>query len=115
MKINVMLVSVLFLNSWTWSQDHCSYQCEIPSSFTPNNDEENDKLMANWDCKPEDFEATIYSRWGQEIFTTQDPIINFDGFDKNGNEVEAGNYFVSLKYKTDGEEMNKTFYFTIIK
>lgn len=115
MKTFAFFSLIIFVVGNSWSQDNCTYTCEIPSSFTPNNDGENDILMAQWDCQPEKFEAKVYSRWGQEIFSTKDPVLNYGGTDEKGNLMEPGTYFVSIEYKVDGEKVNKTHYFTILR
>jgi hypothetical protein len=48
----------------------CESSLFVPNIFTPNNDNVND----TWLCTGEyitQFEATIFNRWGNQVFTTQ--------------------------------------------
>lgn len=115
MKTTLILFAALICLNVSWSQDRCEYICEIPSSYTPNSDGINDLLVAKWDCKPEVFEAKIYNRWGQEIFKTKDPTIQWDALDEDDKSVETGVYIIMLNYEVDGEEVKKSYNFTVIR
>ncbi len=66
-----------------------------PTIFSPNNDGVNDLF------KPEGglfgvgtFQFTVYSRWGNPVFQTQDPQEGWNGkFQNTGNELPGGVYF----------------------
>lgn len=47
-------------------------ECDLyfPNAFSPNNDGVNDTFRGFGDCQPIAFELSIYSRWGQQVFTT---------------------------------------------
>ncbi len=63
----------------------------IPTAFTPNADNLNDVLFVR-SPKLIGLELHIYDRWGNEVFTTTDPNIGWDGTDTKGNEVDVGIY-----------------------
>ena len=74
--------------------DDCSYY-ELPNVFTPNNDGQNDFYHP---IEPyrfvEKIDIKIYNRWGNLVFQTEDPDINWDG--KNylsGKLVSSGVYY----------------------
>ena len=71
---------------------------DIFNSFSPNSDGANDvwkiKGLENY---PE-FELKIYTRTGQEIFSTKDPSFAFDGT-KNNEALPVGVYFYMLKLR----------------
>lgn len=53
----------------------------VPNAFSPNGDGEND-LFAIFGARPEymrEFYLTIYDRWGEKIFETNDPTFTWDG------------------------------------
>jgi gliding motility-associated-like protein len=69
----------------------------LPTAFSPNDDGHNDNLLVlgtyitGW-------ELHIYSRWGQEVYSTTDPNFHWDGRFK-GKELEPdvfGYYFTAV-------------------
>ena len=71
----------------------------LPNVFTPNSDSKNDiytpilpyRFVASVEIK-------IYTRWGNLVFETNDPMINWDGKDqKTKKEVKEGVYFYVCK------------------
>ena len=70
----------------------------IPSAFTPNGDEHNEVFHPVTDFVSEEgYSFTIYSRSGEEIFTTNNPLKGWDGT-FNGNIAQDGNYVYHLQY-----------------
>jgi gliding motility-associated-like protein len=69
----------------------------LPNAFTPNADGVNDLLLTI--CNPCDgfLSLTIYNRWGEMIFETNDPGIGWDGT-YDGEPVELGAYSYVLRY-----------------
>ena len=73
--------------------DNCEYY-ELPNVFTPNGDGIND-LFKPYPYKfVEKINMTIYNRWGNEVFKTENPDINWDGRDMiTGKPVSDGVYY----------------------
>lgn len=74
--------------------DNCPFY-DLPNTFTPNGDGANDLftpcLVYRYINK---VEFTVTNRWGQVVFETNDPAINWDGRDQNtGQELPEGVYF----------------------
>jgi gliding motility-associated-like protein len=78
--------------------DQCSYY-ELPNVFTPNNDGSNDTFVP---LTPPDVVAKfidkidlkIYSRWGNLVYSTENPQIEWDGKADNSNiRVLPGVYY----------------------
>ncbi|MGD9992180.1 MAG: gliding motility-associated C-terminal domain-containing protein [Salinivirgaceae bacterium] len=78
--------------------DQCSYY-ELPNVFTPNNDGSNDTFVP---LTPPDIvskfidkiDLKIYSRWGNLVFSTENPQIEWDGKANNSNiRVAPGVYY----------------------
>ena len=61
--------------------EDCSDSCTvwIPSSFTPDGDGINDRWSWIGECEPEDLSLLIYDRFGELIFSTNDPGASWDG------------------------------------
>lgn len=79
--------------------DNCPYYI-LPNTFTPNGDGQNELFHP---YKPYRFvnriEMRIYNRWGEEVFKTEDPEINWDGRDqKTGKPVNDGVYLYAGYY-----------------
>lgn len=69
--------------------DNCPFY-ELPNVFTPNNDGANDFYHP---CLPYRYilsvDFKVYNKWGQLVFETTDPEINWDGRDKNTGQLLA--------------------------
>lgn len=60
----------------------------VPNSFTPNNDGINDVFyVSGTDIDPDRFELTIFNRWGEKVFETNDMDQWWDG------SVNGGEYY----------------------
>lgn len=72
----------------------------VPNAFTPNNNGVNDVFLPSTGfIDVEDYQFTIFDRWGEQIFTTNDRTVGWDG--KIGtNRCEGEVYVWSLTFKT---------------
>lgn len=82
--------------------DNCAtYQ--LPNVFTPNGDGKND-LFKPLTCSVfvESVTFVVYNRWGNKIFETNLPSLNWDGKTSDGQELPSGTYFyqATVKFKT---------------
>ncbi|MGE0562299.1 MAG: gliding motility-associated C-terminal domain-containing protein [Flavobacteriales bacterium] len=68
----------------------------VPNVFTPNGDGMNDVFQISGISNPcnDNIALKIYNRWGIEIFESSDPIFEWDGKNKSGNEVPSGTYYL---------------------
>ena len=79
--------------------DGCTPIYELPNVFTPNNQGLNDIYTP---ILPFAFvtriEITVFNRYGRIVFTTNDPMINWDGtYYESGEPVSDGVYFYTIK------------------
>jgi len=51
----------------------------IPSAFTPNGDGLNDVFYVMGLISGERFSFEVYNRWGERLFTSNDPSLGWDG------------------------------------
>lgn len=66
----------------------------IPNVFTPNGDNFNDLLIPFPYTNVDRIDLKIMSRWGNEVFVTNDPDIRWNGTHwKTGEPVSAGVYY----------------------
>ena len=73
--------------------DNCPVY-ELPNVFTPNNDRKNDSFGPFPYRGVKMIDLQIFNRWGQVVFQTNDPDINWNGTHKESNEpVPDGVYY----------------------
>jgi gliding motility-associated-like protein len=81
----------------------------LPEAFSPNEDGENDILTVQsiFLNRAIGFEMSVYSRWGQLLFSTQDPNQGWDG-KINGAFLQPDAYMVCMKGQCeDGAAFNR--------
>lgn len=69
------------------------FEYELPNTFTPNNDGSNDILTPVKNRFVQNIELKIFNRWGNLVFETNDPNINWNGTNQNGKVLSNGVYF----------------------
>lgn len=84
----------------------------IPNVFTPNGDDKNDYFKI--DAITSDFSLTIYNRWGQEMYKTNDVEKSWDGT-KDGEKVPDGVYYYIVRFmKCNGDIIDEPGFVTLI-
>ena len=77
------------------SNEVCIVNCpiyELPNVFTPNGDAQNELFVPRGRCFVERVDFKIYNRWGQLVFETEDPALNWDGTNLSGDPLPDGTY-----------------------
>lgn len=70
----------------------------VPNVFTPNGDGVNDRFIPFPFKYVKDIDLKIYNRWGQLLFETTDPKIQWDGKNQATSKLcEDGTYYYILK------------------
>jgi gliding motility-associated-like protein len=86
-----------YSNSACINNDTCSVYA-LPNVFTPNDDMYNDTYYPYPYTSVERVDMTIFNRWGNIVYETEDPNINWDGRDyKNNSKCSDGVYFYVCK------------------
>ena len=83
-------------NESEFSNRVCVTNCplyDLPNAFTPNGDGNNDLFQPRALCFVERVELKIFNRWGQLVFETENPSIDWDGTNLNGDPLPSGTYF----------------------
>lgn len=78
----------------------------VPNAFTPNRDGLNDILKAVGSTQLSNFEMSIYNRFGQRVFYTQNIFKGWDGI-FNGQPSTPGTYYYQIKYQNDTSGFKK--------
>jgi gliding motility-associated-like protein len=86
----------------------------IPTIFSPNGDGINDIFYVRGNCITK-MKFRVYDRWGEKIFSSEDPAIGWDG-KYRGIQMDPGTfvYFVIVTF-TDGSEVKNRGNFTLVK
>ncbi len=69
----------------------------LPNAFTPNGDGQNDLFTPYPFCFIENVDFKIFNRWGQLVFETSDPNLNWDGTNLSGQPLAEGAYLYKCK------------------
>jgi gliding motility-associated-like protein len=80
--------------------------CDIwfPSAFTPNGDGRNDIIRVVGSLSAyKDFSYSIFNRWGQRVFYTENIYDGWDGI-FNGSKQDLGTYFYLIYYSLNGRK-----------
>ncbi len=114
---------VLSCGNYVASQNIQIFKCDtarivlnevfIPEAFSPNNDGNNDKLFVRGSIK--DFTFSVFNRWGELVFKTQNQITGWDGSFR-GKDLDAGVFVYYLTgVDTAGNTINKKGNITLVK
>jgi gliding motility-associated-like protein len=79
---------------------------DIPNAFTPNNDGLNDCFGVKYMGDIKDFNLSIYNRYGQRVFHTNNPSDCWDG-KYNGEPQNSAAYVYLITGKTSCGNINK--------
>ena len=87
-------------NESSFSNIICLDNCplyELPNTFTPNGDGSNDLFVPRVNRFIASIELEVYNKWGQIVFETEDPDINWNGTNQNGKELADGSYYYTAR------------------
>lgn len=75
----------------------------LPTGFSPNGDGKNDEFIPMGAQFIRNMTFTIWNRWGQEVYSSTDPMKGWDGNFK-GTPAQTGVYAYMLKYTNSVNE-----------
>ncbi len=90
----------------------CLDNCPIyilPNAFTPNGDGDNEVFKPIRMRYISKVEFKVFNRWGQVVFETNKPELNWDGKNTKGDDLTQGTYFYSCRVyeqRVNGEVLN---------
>lgn len=105
-----------FSNQSVFSNVVCVNNClefELPNVFTPNGDGDNELFVPRKSRFVNSINFKAYNRWGQLVFETKNPNIEWNGTDqKTGKQLTQGVYYYTCEvYELTaggGEMLNQT-------
>ena len=83
----------------------CLLNCpayDLPNVFTPNGDDTHDTFTPRNNRFIESISLEVYNRWGQLVFETNDPQINWDGTNLSGKDLADGVYYYTCQVIEEG-------------
>ena len=93
------------------TEEECELILEIPNVFTPNNDGVNDVLVPKSNFGVISMNTTIYNRWGNKIYETDNLFIEWDG-----QFATDGTYFWVIDYSgLNGNKLSKKGQLTLLR
>ncbi|MCB0586478.1 MAG: gliding motility-associated C-terminal domain-containing protein, partial [Phaeodactylibacter sp.] len=90
----------------------------LPNAFSPNDDSVNDIFLGKGYLEGvRGFEMSIWNRWGENIFSTSDPLEGWNGRKHNtGNPAPEGVYVCLVRYTSPrGEPIEIKGFATLIR
>jgi len=87
-------------NEGAFSSQICLENCpayRLPNTFTPNNDGDNDLFIPIESQFISRVNMEVFNQWGQKVFESQDPSLNWNGTNMSGNELAEGVYYYSCR------------------
>ncbi|MEM7574868.1 MAG: choice-of-anchor L domain-containing protein [Bacteroidota bacterium] len=89
-------------------------QSLFPDLISPNNDGRNDLFRLFYNGEVNDYNLTVYNRWGQEVFSTSDPDQGWDGT-VDGTAQTFGTYLYIATFNQNGMNMQLDGQFSLIR
>lgn len=75
----------------------------IPNAFTPNGDGINDTFLPKGDgLTKENYSLYVYNRWGNVMWSTNNPNQGWDGIGPDGKPAQNGSYVYDISYMLEG-------------
>ncbi len=85
-------------------QKQCMFGLYVPNAFSPNRDGRNDLFRPLLYGEVTYYSLQIFNRFGQRIFSTNNPSSAWDGL-VNGIEQNSGTYLFNIQYQLNGQSM----------
>lgn len=85
-------------DSITVSYRDCTPTLLLPNVITPNGDGLNDTFRPIESNNVQSMRTTIYNRWGNQVFQTEELLIEWDGTNQKGSPAPTGTYFWLVQY-----------------
>lgn len=92
--------------------EDCDVVLEIPNIFSPNNDAFNELWKPRISRNIDSMRTAVFNRWGQEVFSSTDLAIDWNGKDKEEKQLAVGVYFWIINY-TDRYQNREQLYGTV--
>ena len=88
----------------------CLVNCpayDLPNVFTPNGDATHDTFKPRNNRFIESINLEVYNRWGQLVFETNNPEIDWNGTNFKGKDLADGVYYYTCEVFEEGGELRE--------
>jgi gliding motility-associated-like protein len=86
-----------YIDSMSVEFSACDTCIVVPNAFTPNRDGSNDQFKAIITCPVKDFHMMVFNRWGNRVFSSNNPNEGWYGYYKN-LPCDQGVYIYVIQY-----------------
>lgn len=86
----------------------------IPEIISPNGDGTNDEFRVFFSGELDNFSLSVYNRWGQEVFESNDPTRGWDGT-KNGHPQNIDTYLYYARFTQNGVDFVEEGQFVLVR
>jgi len=96
-------------NEGPLSEFICVNNCPIyilPNTFTPNQDGANDLFVPRKNKFVSRVDFQVVNQWGNKVFQTEDPELNWNGRTESGDPLDQGTYYYTCRifdFSNEGE------------
>ncbi len=87
---------------------------KIPELISPNRDRRNDGFRVFYNGMLEDFSLIIFNRWGQQVFSSNNPEEAWDG-QKNGVDQPMDIYLYRVRFRQNGAAVEQDGEFSLVR
>ena len=87
-------------NESAFSNIVCVENCPgyiLPNTFTPNGDDQNDLFIPRVNRFIDEIDIQIFNQWGNKVFESSNPMINWDGTNMRGDDLAEGVYYYTCQ------------------
>ena len=98
--------TMMLVDSMDLDTMYAECQLFLPNSFTPNGDGINDIYEIYGDCPINEYQLSIFNRWGQVVFESQDIDQNWSGY-IDGDPAAQDIYMCQVRFRyfdTNGKQ-----------
>lgn len=106
-KLSVTLGQCVDVDNVTVIVDKCLEPVTIPNVYSPNGDAVNDVWEIPGILSYKEHSVTVFNRWGNEIFASDNYIDPWDGT-HNGKAISYGTYYYIIKLNNEKHQGNVT-------
>ncbi|MEX0597828.1 MAG: gliding motility-associated C-terminal domain-containing protein, partial [Candidatus Paceibacterota bacterium] len=78
----------------------CECIIYYPDAFSPNSNQINEVFKPVTDCEASDYDITIFNKWGEIIYRSNDYLSGWNGKDSKNRDVMQDYYYYLVKYKS---------------
>lgn len=82
--------------------ENCNCRDAVPEVFSPNSDGRNDVFGLFTDCRTDSYQLTVFNRWGNKVFSTDDFGQRWDG-NTDGKPQIPDVYYYVINFRYAGQ------------